>query len=72
MNVDEALRAEDATEKANAIHFQSIVGGLNYLSHTRPNIAHSVSVVSRFMHSPSLHHLRATKRILGYVARTSD
>jgi len=70
MNVNEALRTEDGTGKANARYFRSIVGGLNYLSHTRPDIAHSVSVVSMFMHSPSLHHLGAAKRILRYIAGT--
>jgi len=55
-------RAEDGTGKANTRYFRSIVGGLNYLSHTRPDIAHSVSTVSRFMHSPSMHHLGAAKR----------
>lgn len=72
MNANETLRAEDGTGKANTRYFRSIVGGLNYLSHTRPDIAHSVSVVSRFMHSPSMHHLGAAKRILRYVAGTPD
>ena len=72
MNVDELLRVEDGSGKANARYFRSIVGRLNYLSHTQPGIAHSVSVVSRFMHSSSVDHLRAAKRILHYVAGTSD
>ena len=72
MNVGEALRAEDGTGKASSRHFRSIVGGLNYLSNTRPDITHSISVVSRFMHNPSLHHLGAAKRILRYVAGTLD
>jgi hypothetical protein len=32
--------------------YQRLVGQLIYLSHTRPNIAYAVSVVSQFMHSP--------------------
>lgn len=72
MNVDELLRVEDGTGKANARYFQSIVGGLNYLSHTRPDIADSLSVVARFMHSLSVHYHGAAKRILRYVAGTSD
>lgn len=50
------------------LNFRNLVGGLNYLSHTRPDIAFSVSLISRFMHSPSKQHLGAAKRILRYVA----
>ena len=32
--------------------YQQLVGRLIYLSHTRPDIAHAVSVVSQFMHLP--------------------
>ncbi|XP_057518488.1 uncharacterized mitochondrial protein AtMg00810-like [Amaranthus tricolor] len=32
--------------------YQRVVGKLIYLSHTRPNIAYAVGVVSRFMHQP--------------------
>jgi len=33
--------------------YQKLVGKLIYLSHTRPDIAYAVSVVSQFMHNPS-------------------
>ena len=52
--------------------FRSMVGGLIYLTHTRPDIALSVGIVSRFMHSPSKHHFGAAKRIMRYVAGTVD
>lgn len=72
MNVNELLKGEDGTCKANVKHIRSIVGGLNYLSNIRPDIAHSVSVISRFMHNPFVHHLGAAKRILHYIAGTSE
>lgn len=68
MNVNEKLSRDDGTEMANATYFRSLVGGLNYLSHTRPDIAFSVGVVSRFMHNPNKLHLGAAKRILRYIA----
>ena len=40
---------------------------LIYLSHTRPDIAYVVSVVSQFMHSPSVDHIMAVMRILAYL-----
>ena len=47
--------------------YQRLVGKLIYLSHTRPNIAHAVSVVSQFMHSPREMHMKAIHRILCYL-----
>lgn len=70
MNINEKLQREDGTEKAYPKSYRSLVGGLNYLTHTRPDIAFSVSVISRFMHYPTKQHLGAAKRILRYVAGT--
>ncbi|CAH9095255.1 unnamed protein product [Cuscuta epithymum] len=72
MNTNEKLQKCDGTEKANERLFRSLVGGLNYLTHTRPDIAHSVSVVSRYMHCPTKQHFGAAKRILRYVAGTLE
>lgn len=63
---DENGKCVDPTE------FKSIVGGLRYLVHTRPNIAYSVGIVSRFMERPTILHQRAVKRILRYVKGTLD
>ena len=49
MNINEKLQREDGTEKVNSRLFRSLVGGLNYLTHTRPSFAFSVSVVSKFL-----------------------
>ncbi|KAB2632058.1 polyprotein (retrotrasposon protein) [Pyrus ussuriensis x Pyrus communis] len=38
-------------------YFLGIKGRLIYLSHTRPNIAYAVSVISQFMHSPNEAHM---------------
>lgn len=47
--------------------YQRLVGKLIYLSHTRPDIAYAVSVVSQFMHCPSEDHIDAVIRILQYL-----
>lgn len=70
MNIIEKLQCEDGTEKANPSVFRSLVGGLNYSTHTRPDISFSVSAVSRFLHSRTKQHLGATKRILRCVVGT--
>lgn len=50
--------------------YQRLVGRLIYLSHTRPDIAYAVSVVSRFMYEPYENHLGAVHRILRYLKGT--
>ena len=72
MNMNEKLQMEDGSLAADGSMFRSLVGGLIYLTRTRPDIAFLVGVVSRFMHNPSQHHLGAVKRILKYVAGTTD
>ena len=47
--------------------YQRLVGRLIYLSHTRPDIAYAVSLVSRYMHDPRSAHLNAVNRILRYL-----
>ncbi|XP_050890665.1 secreted RxLR effector protein 161-like [Lathyrus oleraceus] len=47
--------------------YQILVGKLIYLSHTRPDIAFLVSVVSQFIHSPFEEHLEAVYKILRYL-----
>ena len=54
----------------NRKRYQKLVGKLIYLSHTRPDIAYAVSVVSRFMHAPSEEHMTAVYRILRYLKAT--
>ncbi|BFG38701.1 hypothetical protein CerSpe_249750 [Prunus speciosa] len=54
----------------NKDRYQRLVGRLIYLSHTRPDIAYAISVVSQFMHSPSEVHMEAVMRILQYLKST--
>ncbi|PHT69967.1 hypothetical protein T459_25071 [Capsicum annuum] len=72
MNVNEKLISDDGMGLADARCFRRIVGGLNYLSHTRPDIAFPISLVSRFMHNPTKHHFGVVKRILRYVTGSTD
>ncbi|KAM2136099.1 hypothetical protein ACFX1R_005897 [Malus domestica] len=51
----------------NKERYQRLVGRLIYLSHTRPDIAYAVSVVSQFMHSPSEAHMDLITHILRYL-----
>ena len=53
--------------------YQSMVGGLLYLSLTaRPDVAQSVSVLSRFMSCPGKEHCEAAEQIVKYLYGTKD
>jgi hypothetical protein len=53
--------------------YQEAVGSLIYLmTGTRPDIAYSVGVVSRYMHKPTKVHWLMVKRILRYLKGTAD
>ncbi|XP_016549467.1 secreted RxLR effector protein 161-like [Capsicum annuum] len=56
----------------DARSFRILVGGLIYLTHTRPDIVFSVGVISRFMQQSSKVHFGAAKRVLRYIAGTMD
>ena len=47
--------------------YRRLVGKLNYLTVTRPYIAYSVSVLSRYMSSPTVNHWAAVEHILCYL-----
>ena len=47
--------------------YQRLVGRLISLSHTRPDIAFAVSVVSQFMHDPRSSHMDVVYHILRYL-----
>ena len=50
--------------------YQRLVGRLIYLSHTRPDIAFSVSVVRQFMTNPTEEHMTAVYRIMRQLKMT--
>ncbi|CAL9005102.1 unnamed protein product [Prunus brigantina] len=52
-------------------YFQ-VVGALQYLMITRPDLSYAVNQVCQFMHFPTTLHWQAVKRILRYLKATYD
>ncbi|KAF2300900.1 hypothetical protein GH714_018107 [Hevea brasiliensis] len=60
----------DPTPVADPTFFRGLVGSLQYLTLTRPDLSYSVNYISQFMHSPTLSHLKYVRRILRYLKGT--
>ena len=55
------------------VPYVSAVGALLYLAiATRPDIAHTVSVLCRFNHNPGMEHWKAVKHLMRYLKGTVD
>ncbi|KAF2319994.1 hypothetical protein GH714_021778 [Hevea brasiliensis] len=64
------LVKEPDGRKVDNTLYKQIVRSLMYLTTTRPDIMHVVSLISRYMEHPKEIHLLATKRILRYLQGT--
>lgn len=68
LNISEKLQLCDSSGKADEKQYRRMVGGLLYLTHMRPDLTFAVSLVSRYMQSPTKHHMGSVKRIFHYVS----
>ena len=60
-------------ERMSKIPYASAIGSLMYaMLCTRPDIAHAVSVTSRYQSNPCEEHWTSVKYILKYLRRTKD
>lgn len=53
-------------------HYRSLVGALQCLTFTRPDLCYSVNFVCHFMHASTMENYQTVKRILRYVSGTMD
>ncbi|XP_019427217.1 PREDICTED: uncharacterized protein LOC109335536 [Lupinus angustifolius] len=70
MSTTSSLTRYDGVAIANVTEYRSIIGALQYLSMTRPDIAYTVNKLAQFMQNPSSIHFTALKRLLRYLKAT--
>ncbi|GKV51641.1 hypothetical protein SLEP1_g58277 [Rubroshorea leprosula] len=61
------LQLSTGTPLSDGTNYRKIVGSLQYLSLTRPDLSFAVSRLSQFMHRPTDSHWQAVKRVLRYL-----
>lgn len=70
MESNSALTLFSSTPLSDPTEYRTLVGNLQYLSLTRPDISYSVNKLSQFMYRPTTKHWSALKRILRYLSGT--
>jgi len=69
----ELRKAGEGLAPAGVMEFQTMIGGLLYLSaNTRPDIAYAVGRLARYASAPTTTHVTLTKRIMRYLRGTVD
>lgn len=66
------LSKNDESASIDETLYRSMIGKLQYVVHSRPDIAHAVGIVARFSADHKETHLTTIKRIFRYLKGTED
>uniref|UniRef100_A0A6N2KS35 Reverse transcriptase Ty1/copia-type domain-containing protein n=1 Tax=Salix viminalis TaxID=40686 RepID=A0A6N2KS35_SALVM len=66
------LTKDEAGTRVDATQYKQMIGSLMYLTVSRSNLMYVMSLVSRYMETPTEVHMMAVKRILRYIKGTSE
>lgn len=58
--------------KIDSTAYKQMVGSIMYLTVTRPDLMYALSLVARFMKTPTNVHLQVMKRVLRYLRGTTE
>ena len=72
MVIGHKLSNKDETPIVEQKKYRSMIGGLQYLTHSRLDIENLVGIVARFQDEPKEYHYVAVKRIFRYLKGTSE
>ncbi|KAK4368543.1 hypothetical protein RND71_012335 [Anisodus tanguticus] len=72
MGYTQQVCKDDVGQDVDPTLYRSMIGSLLYLTASRPDIMFSVCVYTKFQACPKVSHLNDVKRIIRYVAGTSD
>ncbi|XP_062075014.1 uncharacterized mitochondrial protein AtMg00810-like [Humulus lupulus] len=67
MTAGKVLSKIDGEPLSNPTTYRSIIRGLQYLTHTRPDLSFTVNKLSQFLQAPTAAHWNAMKRVLKYL-----
>eukprot|EP00253_Pinus_taeda_P033556 PITA_33556 len=71
--VEQCPKTQEEEEDMFHVPYASAVGGLMYaMVYTRPDIAHAVGVLSKFISKPGKEHWTTVKQVFRYLCGTSD
>ena len=72
MSPSHSLQLTSGRALPDGREYRTIVGSLQYLHFTHPDVAFAVNKLSQFMHCPTYEHWQAAKRVLRYLSGTRD
>ena len=65
------LSVDQGDPYSDATNYRCLVGKLNFLTNTRPDLSYTVQTLSQYMHSPTVLNYKALLHALHYVGCTS-
>ncbi|GJU76232.1 retrovirus-related pol polyprotein from transposon TNT 1-94 [Tanacetum coccineum] len=72
MVTSSSLSLDDSTTFSNLVKYRQVVGSLQYVTLSRPDIAFAVNKVCQYMHAPTNNHWSEVKWILRYFHGTVE